>query len=180
MTEKQRKLVIDNHNLIYSFLYTYGYDIEDFYDLAAIGLCKAAEKWDESRGLFSKFAYICMKSEIGHHFTMQNYHKRIPKDKILYYHAKIPHSSHRIEDKDNEFICLLDGYDSFEDEILFDICVETIKKHMNNREKMVFELVLEGYNDSEIGKFIGFSRTTVANTKKKLRELLIDILEDLK
>ena len=47
MTEKQKQLVVDNHNLIYSFLHKHGFDEEEFYDLAAIGLCKAAKSYKD-------------------------------------------------------------------------------------------------------------------------------------
>lgn len=42
ITEAEKKLVEQNHNLIYAFLQKYHLTIEDYYGLAAIGLCKAA------------------------------------------------------------------------------------------------------------------------------------------
>ena len=53
MTEEQKKLAEDNHNLIYFYARKYHMskqDFEDMYGILAIGLCKAARDYDESRG----------------------------------------------------------------------------------------------------------------------------------
>ena len=41
LTNDQRKLVEQNHNLIYAFLHTKNLNIEEWYDICAISLCKA-------------------------------------------------------------------------------------------------------------------------------------------
>ena len=47
MTDYQRQLVTDNHNLIYRFLQKEKLNMEDWYDLAAIGMCKAAKTFND-------------------------------------------------------------------------------------------------------------------------------------
>ena len=47
MTEYQKQLVIENHNLIYRFLQKEKLNMEDWYDLSAIGMCKAAKTFNE-------------------------------------------------------------------------------------------------------------------------------------
>ena len=46
MTDEQRKLVEDNHSLIYLVINNMGLSVEDNYDIAAIGLCNAAIGYD--------------------------------------------------------------------------------------------------------------------------------------
>ena len=41
MTNDQKKFAEENHNLILSFLKKYKLEYEEYYDLAAIGFCKA-------------------------------------------------------------------------------------------------------------------------------------------
>ena len=48
MDEHQKSLVTENHNLIYSFLKKYNLDVDEYYDLAAIGLCNACINYDAS------------------------------------------------------------------------------------------------------------------------------------
>lgn len=68
LNEEQKKLVEENHNLIYSFLKYRNLSlnaVEDWYGTAAIGLCKAAMAFDDSRGLkFSTLAYVCMERAV--------------------------------------------------------------------------------------------------------------------
>ena len=53
MTDYQKQLVTDNHNLIYRFLQKEKLNMEDWYDLAAIGMCKAAKTFNEGTSKFS-------------------------------------------------------------------------------------------------------------------------------
>lgn len=77
LNSTQRKLVEDNHNLIYSFLNSRHLSldaVEDWYGTAAIGLCKAALIYDENQGVkFATFAYICMDNEVR---TMLHTHRK--------------------------------------------------------------------------------------------------------
>ena len=58
------KIVEENHNLIYAFLNKCHLPTNEYYDLAAIGLCKAAKTWDCDRQKFSTYAYTCMFNEV--------------------------------------------------------------------------------------------------------------------
>ena len=60
ITEEQRKLVEENHNLIYSFLQKYNLAIDEYYGLASIGLCKAGKTYNGDKSNFSTYAYKCM------------------------------------------------------------------------------------------------------------------------
>ena len=72
MTNKQARLVEENHNLIYGFLHKHKLS-EDFYGDAAIGLCKAAETFDETKNSsFSTYAYKCMFNECGIQIRLNN------------------------------------------------------------------------------------------------------------
>lgn len=78
LTDKERRLVEENHNLIYSYANLHNLQItddinricysrtshEDWYGALATGLCHAARTWDETKGSFSYWAYINMNSEV--------------------------------------------------------------------------------------------------------------------
>ena len=65
MLAEHTRIVEENHNLIYGFLHKYKLS-EDFYGDAAIGLCKATQSYDESKGSsFATYAYKCMFNECG-------------------------------------------------------------------------------------------------------------------
>ena len=62
LTPEQQKLVADNHNLIYSFAIKSKIDVAEYYDVLALGLCKAALYHDGVSGKFSTLAYKCMRT----------------------------------------------------------------------------------------------------------------------
>ena len=65
LNDEQRKLVADNHNLIYQYLIDNNLPQDEYYDIAAIGLCKAALKYDTSKGAFSTYVYRAIRNNIS-------------------------------------------------------------------------------------------------------------------
>lgn len=66
LNDEQRRLAEDNHALIYVALSECCKpdEREEYYGVAAEGLCKAARTWDSSRGVrFSTYAVKCMVNE---------------------------------------------------------------------------------------------------------------------
>jgi len=62
LSSQQRKMVEDNHELIYRFLKHYGLSEDEYYDVAALGLCRAGLYYQENKGMkFSTFAFQLMK-----------------------------------------------------------------------------------------------------------------------
>lgn len=65
LTPEQSQMVEKNHKLIYGFLKKRGLLEEDWYGIAAYGLCKAAMIFDPDREVkFSVLAYTCMDNEV--------------------------------------------------------------------------------------------------------------------
>lgn len=65
--EKYERLIIENEALVYHVLkqmHLYS-QLEDYYDVGMIGLCKAAKTFDNSKGSkFSTYACICIRNTI--------------------------------------------------------------------------------------------------------------------
>ena len=74
LTPEQQRLVEDNHNLIYSFIQLKRLDLDEWYDVCAIGLCHAAQKWNPARGKFTTIAYRAMLTAVDHTNVVQNKH----------------------------------------------------------------------------------------------------------
>jgi RNA polymerase sigma factor (sigma-70 family) len=79
MTSEQKKLVEDNLPLVY-FIISREYPTfigdEDLSQSAALGLCQAANSWDESKGLFSTYAGRCIRNEINKEFIRRKPHSK--------------------------------------------------------------------------------------------------------
>ncbi len=76
LNNEQRKLIEDNHNLIYGFMTKHKLDFEEWYDVCAIGLCKAAFAYDDSLYKFATFAYHSMLYEVRKAMREQKAKKR--------------------------------------------------------------------------------------------------------
>lgn len=67
MTDAQEKLIVDNYQLVHGFVHKYGQSFGHEYDesvqIASLGLCYAALKYDETKSKFSTYAYKCMMGE---------------------------------------------------------------------------------------------------------------------
>lgn len=83
LTASQKNFASKNHNLIYRFALDHRLSLPDYYDLLAIGLCKAAGDFDPSLGYsFSTLAYAYMKNECKYYWRHITNKRHIPHDKI--------------------------------------------------------------------------------------------------
>lgn len=154
LTLEQQKLVEGNHNLIYKFLIDKNIDKEEFYDLAAIGLCRAAEVYEESKGAFSTIAYKCMLYAVAHELRKYKALKRG--------NGEITHSLD-VELRNSEGdVCTLKEFTSngeeFESLSCNCIVINEILSTCTKRERAIFYMYVNGYNQSSIAKHFGISQ----------------------
>ena len=81
-TEIERELAEKNHNLVYEFLKTHKYDIEEYYNIAVMGYLKGIQKYyrrtERNLSELPGICWNCMRSEMGNHFKMEKARKRQP------------------------------------------------------------------------------------------------------
>lgn len=53
LTDEERKIAEENHNLIYFFINHFNVDIDEYYDIFAIDYIKCVKFWDKDRGKLS-------------------------------------------------------------------------------------------------------------------------------
>ena len=168
MTDEQRKLVTENHNLIYSFLNKHGFDIEEYYDLAAIGLCRAAKTYDESKGAFSTYAYRAMLTDIDRDIRYRNRDKRIPEHLIDSYNAEVCNDDNG---SSVELVNYIPSNVDIEREVIglymFDRYLARLSD-LSERDKLIFWLLLDGYTHREIGEIVGCSYQNIRPVKNKI------------
>lgn len=157
MTKQQ--LIEDNMNLVYSLVSreypTYLSD-EDIIQSGMLGLCKAAEKWDESKSKFSTFAIICIRSEIQAEFR-----KRAKHQGILSLDYEI--------DNDGERTTFGDFIVGDEDVAYFDIGIAL--DSLTAREREIAELLATGMEQKAIADKLGVTKPYVWKVKRKIKAL---------
>ena len=158
MTEEATKLVEENHNLIYSYLHKMRLDIDEYYDLAAIGLCKAANAFEISKGYkFSTFAYRCMNNEVVMQMRKEN--RRIVPLLIL-------------DGEDDSIYPFLASDICIEDEILSTTRFQTVIKNMPPKKQRIIFLIASGMTQQEIANKLHVSQSCISKVLAGLKTSL--------
>lgn len=162
LTEEQKKLVEENHNLIYWFAKKYHVPIEEYYDVLAQGLCMAAYHYDPSKCSFSTYAYLCMNTEMHVEYRKTLRKSEIPQGNIFHYENAwqlsdlIPTN----EKTENKVI----------DKMSYENLISLLNDILNDKDKEVLTHILNGLTMREIAKIEGTSHQAIHNRMKKIRE----------
>ena len=162
LTEEQKKLVEENHNLIYWFAKKYHVPIEEYYDVLAQGLCMAAYHYDPSKCSFSTYAYLCMNTEMHVEYRKTLRKSEIPQGNIFHYENAwqlsdlIPTN----EKTENKVI----------DRISYENLISLLNDILNDKDKEVLTHILNGLTMREIAKIEGTSHQAIHNRMKKIRD----------
>lgn len=162
LTEEQKKLVEENHSLIYWFAKKYHVPIEEYYDVLAQGLCMAAYHYDPSKCSFSTYAYLCMNTEMHVEYRKTLRKSEIPQGNIFHYENAwqlsdlIPTN----EKTENKVI----------DKISYENLTSLLNDILNDKDKEVLSYILNGLTMREIAKIEGTSHQAIHNRMKKIRE----------
>lgn len=171
LTYEQQQLVTDNHNLIYSYAHNRNVSLDDYYDLLAIGLCKAAKSFDKEKGKFTTYAYRCMQNELNMYWRSLNSKSSIPQDSILHYHAQ---QNNQITD-DKDFSELFYDCDSYES-IDYAIMLSEFTNSLEYKEREIVDMLIRGMNHSEIAEELSCSRQNIDYYARIIKNKLFDYL----
>lgn len=168
----QTKLVEDNHNMIYSFMRKYKLSEEEWYDVVAIGLVKAAISYIPNEFKFSTYAYKCMYNEMCQELIYQGRHWKDMLS-IDFEYGKHKDDQYTIKDTfavENEFeFDVINKTDELELIRFFDKSLST------DEEKNVFKLIIAGNNIYQISKELGISRWYVEKHISKIKTIYINM-----
>ena len=158
MTKQQ--LIEDNMMLVYDLVHreypTYVRD-EDIIQCGMLGLCKAADKWDETKSKFSTFAIICIRTEIQAEFR-----KRAKHQGVLSLDYEV--------DNGEDGTCSFGDYVVGEEDVGYvDIGVNL--DSLTDREKEVAELLTSGLCQVEVAEKLGVSKQYIWKVKRKIKAM---------
>lgn len=143
-------------------------DVEEWYDLAAIGLCKAANTYNNNKSGFSTYAYKCMYTTIIMEKRKENAMRIIPQNQIVYYENQVNESSK--ENDTSTFLNYIPSKQNIENETISTLSLENIENELAGNKRKVFLLLKEGYAQCEISEIIGISKQRVSKIKQEIVE----------
>lgn len=143
-------------------------DVEEWYDIVAIGLCKAANTYNNDKSEFSTYAYKCMYTTITMEKRKENAMRIIPQNQIVYYENQVSESSK--ENDTSTFLNYIPSKQDVENETISTILLNNIENELVGNKKKVFILLKEGYTQCEISKIIGISKQRISKIKQEITE----------
>lgn len=165
--EEYERLIIENEALVYHVLkqmHLYS-QLEDYYDVGMIGLCKAAKTFDNSKGSkFSTYACICIRNTILMDIRDQ-------KRQCDYYSISLqtPVGGEKdeilLEDTISDYELELDILNKEEKMAL----IESIRK-LNNEDRQMIDLYFwKEMTQQEISRYLKMSQ---ANVSRRIQRAL--------
>lgn len=178
MTEEQKLLVENNHNLIYFMIHKMNESVEEYYDLAAIALCKAAISYQSDNGSFSNYACRCIRNEILLDHRARMMPKRWMNEYLISYDAPSV-----VQNEDGEESILLDqlkSFESVENEALSRIMYLEVVAELGKTDSKVLKFFEMGLKQREIAEIMGVTQANVSRVKRRVEKMLCcDWLEGL-
>lgn len=159
LTDKQRRLAEENHNLIYGYAAKEHLDIDEYYGILAIGLCKAAQAYNKKKGMFSTFAYACMKNEVLMHWRATTKKSSIPLNAIVSYDEK---GEEKLFEEFPNY-----PYQNMEEH---GILLDVLRESLTGAEQHVLELMLAGETQEKISKIRGCKQQNICYNIKQIRK----------
>lgn len=173
MTEEQERMVLDNQNLIYPILKRYNVSIDDYFDVAMIGLCKGVKTFDKTKGVqVSTYLYRCISNEL----LMELRQKKVKTISLEVHLKNQNNDSIRLEEM------LFDTKTNIENDFIkkneYNLLYQSLEV-LNDKEKFVIEQTF--FNDKkttqkDIALLLNLTQAQVSRIKrdalKKLREEL--------
>lgn len=144
LTLDQQRIVSENHNLIYSLANKKSINLDEYYDVLAIGLCKAAIAFDSTKGKFSTLAYTVMLNEYKQELRKQQNERAIPQDKLLSFDVPIQ------TDQDSQFASFADiipdNNVQVEQEAIHALTYKSLSSKLKPDEQVIFAMLLDDKN----------------------------------
>lgn len=174
MRTDRDKLILDNINLIYYVLKQYGLykNKDEYYDICMIGLCKAANFFDESKGYtFCTYGVSCIRTELLGHLRKEKNNKRIANYKTISLDTTVCEN----EGKEITLLDTLSSDINIEEEIINkeqqELFIEALKV-LDDVELKVLSYMYgingcEELTQFEISKIVGFSQANVSRVGKR-------------
>lgn len=168
----EKQLIETWHDLVYAFLYKYGYSIENHYSIAIFGLIKGVQVWCRKPEINSKYqlqyvAWQYMRAECSNYTRTENAQKRKPVEPVVSLDA---------EQMENESIYNCVGGKSVEDEFVDMAAVELIMNELTGIQQSIVKMKMEGYENTEIILRLDYKPSTyykeLTRIKRRIRDLV--------
>lgn len=156
---EKNKLIEDNMKLVYYLVnkhYPTYLKNEDVIQEGMVGLCKAADTFDESKGKFVTFAGRCILNQIGIYFRTMN--KQIGVMSL----------NKEVKNDDGDTVSFIEMLVGDEDVDFSYMDYKLFYDSLTEKEKQLLQLHLD-HSQREIADILGVTPPTVSKTLKRIK-----------
>ena len=181
LTDEEREFAADweNYKKLFEFMNCYHMNQEEWYDILIIPYLQAVKKYHVREDLRAnyKFWHVCnlmLSKAVYNHNRAMTRQKRMPDGGILSLDFMVegdnPFSEHTLDD------LWIDRKQQTEKIVLDKEMLAEILIGLDDVQSRIFEMLLEGYNKTEISKQLSISYTTLKAQLEKLQSVVTDYL----
>lgn len=163
LTEEQRALAEQHHDMIYKFLYKYHLNFDEHYDIAAIGFCKGIMHYEpERKTILGSYLFYCMRNEY-----LKSIRKRsVESYKVISLYHELPHTEGRRP------IDIIADSQSTLDSTIEQIGHREIMQNLTKQERFILFHTICGDTQQEIAAKLNLHPKTVQKKLRPVRERL--------
>ena len=167
MTEKQKQLATENHNLIYWYIHKKNLNVDVWYDIFAIALCKAVMGYDDSKNnKFSSYAVAVMENEYNME-CRKSIAKRRTCDKLVSLDEAVQSNDTSTGKNTTRHEYITNGLTAWDEVIPYNI-----SELLNQRQLLVVKFRLLGYTQCEIADRLKCSQPQINRLLQQIRTKL--------
>lgn len=181
LTDEEREFAADweNYKKLFEFMNFYHMNQEEWYDILIIPYLQAVKKYHVREDLRAnyKFWHVCnlmLSKAVYNHNRAMTRQKRMPDGGILSLDFMVegdnPFSEHTLDD------LWIDRKQQTEKIVLDKEMLAEILVGLDDVQSRIFEMLLDGYNKTEISKQLSISYTTLKAQLEKLQSVVTDYL----
>lgn len=171
LTEHQRQIIEENHNLIWDFLINHRLNADEWYDILALACCKGVAVFDfKSNTAISTYLYKCMKNAYLNELRYLHSSKRFELLSTVSLDSPVTSD-------DIEHCTYADIIPTSEDIITFKLeamndlkFLHTLKLKLTDQEYLVLQYLISGYRQCEICKLLKLSRSRTSQIVHQIRK----------
>lgn len=164
LTTEQQKLVEQNHNLIYDFAKRKNLNIDEYYDILAIALCKAAQTYNNKKGEFSTIANTCMNNDLVTYYRHINKIGSISEELIISGDKEVNNGENVIV-----FDTIADNF-NLSNEVIDSLSVLHLMNLLTDKEKLVADCIINGLKQKEIAKKLNCTQQNIYHIIIRIRK----------
>lgn len=151
LTEEQRKMVEENHSLIFGFCRTYQLDVDEVYDILSIALCRSAMGYDPAQGqAFSTYVFQVFRRAVGRERQRNFRQKRIPESKLVSLSEPVKSVSVGADEAMTLGECIEDSSVYFNRRLFLQDFLNWAENHLSEKEMNTIKYILAGLTQQEI------------------------------